>query len=636
MDNRVEKLPSLYEYYTENGIKSGLEASGDNFILNGKKIQILGGSLHYFRVVPEQWQNRLIKMRACGLNTVELYVPWNLHEEHPGKFDFGDFLDLRKFLKEVKEADMFVLLRPGPYICSEWEFGGLPSWLLRDTSMQVRSNYQPFKEAVKKYFSQLIPLVSNFQFSKNGGPIIAVQIENEFASFGNTEENDEDLEYMIFVKSTMEEFGIKELFFTSDEPISDGHRGSIPGVLMTANFKEGAEKQLNYLKKMQLDKPLLVAEYWSGWFDHWTETHNVHPAEAYAEELKNILKLNSSVNIYMFHGGTNFGFLNGANVKFPHPEIPYSPTITSYDYDAPLTESGDYTVKYFKTREIIKECCSSPKLRNPPLPYESKKMSLLNLTVSKILPWAKITGRIKPQHTVAPVNMEILDLGNNFGQNFGFVMYRTKVSGSGILILSGGVADRAVIYWDGSEIAVVNWLAGNMPKVELPKTEISESHTLDVLVENLGRINYGMPDDLNNQRKGLRGPVYLNEQEIHNWTVFPLTFDKPFIQELEYDDKWEIFEPSSQLCRPALYKIDFQLSEKPLDTFLYSESWQKGVVFVNGFNIGRYWKVGPQQTLYVPSPLLRYGDNTVLIFELHNTVLSIDFLDHPILDQNSP
>lgn len=312
-------LPTLYEYFTKGGIKSGLSDSKSQFTLNDKTITIYSGALHYFRVPKDYWRDRLRKYRAAGLNTVETYVPWNLHEFQEGIFDFGrggsdfqDFLDIAEFVDLAKEEDLFVMLRPGPYICAEWDFGGLPSWLLRYEGIKIRTNESRYINFVERYFKKLLELLTPLQFTK-GGAIIAVQIENEY---GNLDDhiNPVHTDHLEKLKEILHKNGVVELLFTSDTP-SNGFSGTIPGVLATANFQTEPIKELTLLKEYQPNKPLMVMEYWTGWFDHWAEKHHTRSAKEFGDVLDGILGFGSSVNFYMFHGGTNWGFLNGANLK---------------------------------------------------------------------------------------------------------------------------------------------------------------------------------------------------------------------------------------------------------------------------------------------------------------------------------
>ncbi|CAG9836262.1 unnamed protein product [Diabrotica balteata] len=317
--SKSDKISTLYEYFTDGGIQSGLNDKKPYFTLNGKEITILSGALHYFRVPRDYWKDRLRKYRAAGLNTVETYIPWNLHEYEDGIYDFGqggsdfqDFLDLDMFIKLAKEEDLFVILRPGPYICAELDFGGLPSWLLRYDGIKIRTSDAKYVNLVKRYFIKLLRIVAPLQFTK-GGPIIAVQIENEYGNLAD-ESNKIDTKHLKQLKDILQENGIVELLFTSDTP-SNGFTGTVPEVLATANFQHEPEKELTLLKNFQPNKPLMVMEYWTGWFDHWAERHHTRTADNFGEVLDCILNFGASVNFYMFHGGTNWGFLNGANLK---------------------------------------------------------------------------------------------------------------------------------------------------------------------------------------------------------------------------------------------------------------------------------------------------------------------------------
>ncbi|PNF23705.1 hypothetical protein B7P43_G02480 [Cryptotermes secundus] len=390
-------LPTLYEYYTEGGITAGLETLPDTFQLNKKNITIFSGAIHYFRVHPDYWRDRLRKLRAAGFNAVETYIPWNLHEPERDKYDFGHgssdmslFLDVVKYIKTAQEEDLLVLVRPSPYICAEWDFGGMPSWLLQYPGLRVRSSETQYVDRVKKYNSRLMPLLESLQFTK-GGPIIAFQLENEYGAL--TEDgSEEDVDYLKFLKEDYEKYGIVELLYTSDNPISHEERGSLPGVLQTANFQINPEDELSLLKKFQPDKPGMVMEYWSGWFDHWFEKqHHTTSVEAFSDVLERILKFPASVNLYMFHGGTNFGFHNGANIQdeFPH----YLADVTSYDYDAPLTETGDYTNKYYACKHIVAKY-NKVLTKVPSSPVVSKKMAYKPISVTGQLNFNQIIDRI--------------------------------------------------------------------------------------------------------------------------------------------------------------------------------------------------------------------------------------------------
>ncbi|XP_068215646.1 beta-galactosidase-1-like protein 2 [Palaemon carinicauda] len=390
-----------YDYYVPDGtIKAGLVAEGDTFTLNNKDLTIFSGTLHYFRVHPDHWRDTLRKFRAAGLNAVETYVPWNLHEPRQGVFDFGNldedmsrFLDLRTFLKTAQEEDLFVLFRPGPFICAEWDFGGMPSWLLRDENMRVRINYEGFMDPVRDYFDNLLPRVADLQFTR-GGPIIAVQIENEYGSFGDAREP-EGKAYLEFLKKTLTDHGCNEsLFFTSDGIYWNEDRGAVEGALMTANFNSDPKGNLNKLKKLQPNRPLMTTEYWTGWFDHWlAESHSVTDPNEFGKTLEEILLLNSSVNMYMFIGGTSFAFMAGANVGGSWPY--YTPDTTSYDYDAPISEAGDYTEKYTIAKDVIaKYNPLEGVVDHPEKPPEREKVAYDKVSVAEYLKFPTLLSQV--------------------------------------------------------------------------------------------------------------------------------------------------------------------------------------------------------------------------------------------------
>ncbi|XP_013386988.1 beta-galactosidase-1-like protein 2 [Lingula anatina] len=601
------------------GERTGLETKYKKFYLDGKPLRILSGAVHYFRVVPEYWADRLMKLKSCGLNTVETYVPWNLHEEIKGNYKFDGMLDLRKYILLAKKLGLYVIFRPGPFICSEWDFGGLPSWLLHDPHMRVRSTYQPFMDAVDSYFSQLIPLVADLQYTK-GGPIIAVQIENEYGSFSN------DINYMEFVKTTMEKYGIVELMFTSDNDMGID-KGSMPGVLVTANFNElhVAEGLFNQIRKTNPEWPLMAMEFWPGWFDHWGEEHHKYSEEKTETVLRYILKNDGSVNFYMFHGGTNFGFMNGANGP------PYAPTITSYDYDAPLNERGGLTNKYAKIKEIFEEMIPSEIPHPlPELPSSAHlgTMGYGTVKMTRYMPLDSMLTYVESVHSKEVIPMEFLDINNGGGQGYGFILYRKSVTSGGTLKITGHVRDRAVVLFDGNEEGVIDCYKPD----QIVEVKVSKMGMLDILVENLGRVNYadGKSGVLDDQRKGLVEPVNLGDTKLEGWSIYPLEFKKKFLRNIVSSPKWTKFDREFQ--GPAIFRGTFFIHEESArDTYINMVGWKKGVVFVNGFNLGRYWEKGPQGTLYLPGPLLKKGDNEILVFELHkpNSVVILD--NHPVL-----
>ncbi|PYZ99367.1 hypothetical protein A6K26_009645, partial [Gammaproteobacteria bacterium 2W06] len=634
---------SLYEYYAPGGVvSSGLLAEGDAFSLNGREILLLSGAFHYFRVHPARWRETLKKLKAAGLNAVETYVPWNLHEPRQGEFDFGGlgepmsiFLDVRAFVQMAQEEDLFVILRPGPYICSEWDFGGMPSFLLRDYTMQVRTYYEGFRLAAATFFDNLLPKLVDLQFTR-GGPIIAVQIENEYGNFGYSDEPRDTL-YLEFLRDNLIINGFGEsLFFTSDTPSQSGDLGSVPGELMTANFKTGGENELKILKEIQPDRPLMVMEFWTGWFDHWlAEVHVTWAPETFAENLEMILNHNASVNMYMFIGGTNWGFMAGANTLniWPH----YAPDTTSYDYDAVLTEAGDYTEKYNLAKEIIARFNPLEGIVDrPEPPVETTKVAYPAAPVADVLDLdALLTQTPKFESSEGALSMELLPVNNGSGQAHGYIMYTTHVTvaaPNSTLKIRGHVRDMAQVLLDGqvitqpyhNQLDVNKFGFWNGLDKELTLPGVGAVAELRILVENLGRVNYGAPHKYHQQKGLWEGPVLVDGVQIDEWEMQPMEF-----KGLQSLSGWTAFGGS--LAAPALYRCVLEVDGAPEDTWLDMSGWGKGAVFVNGFNLGRYWNAGPPKTLYLPGPLLKEGSNEIVVFEQYTASSEIMFRDTPIL-----
>lgn len=561
-----------------------LKVVGDEFLLDGEPIQIISGAIHYFRVVPEYWKDRLMKLKACGFNTVETYVPWNLHEPRPGEFCFEGILDIERFVNEAGALGLHVIVRPGPYICAEWDFGGLPAWLLADPGMRVRCNYKPYLEAVDRFFDALLPRLVPLQSTK-GGPIVAMQVENEYGSFGN------DSGYLRYLKDGMISRGVDVLLFTSDGPLDSMLQGgTLPEVQKVVNFGSKSETAFQKLREYQKEGPLMCGEFWNGWFDHWGEEHKTRSPEDAAGELDKMLKMGASVNVFMFHGGTNFGFLNGAN----HGKG-YEPTVTSYDYDAPVSEAGDLTPKYWAFREVVGKYTRLPDMKPAsPLP----KLALGNVKLAESVGlFGSLEDLSEKVESVVTLPMEMV------GQNFGFILYRTFVTGPrpGAELLIQEVRDRAQVFLNGEPVGLIErWDSEKRVNIAIPEG----GATLDILVENMGRVNYGryLLD-----RKGITEGVLLGNQFLFDWSIYPLPLDD--LSRLSFEDG---------TCQegPAFFRGEFTLDEIG-DTFLALDGWTKGVAFINGFNLGRYWDKGPQRTLYVPGPVLKKGRNELLVFELH-------------------
>ncbi|XP_028275000.1 beta-galactosidase-1-like protein 2 isoform X2 [Parambassis ranga] len=585
----------------------GLRADSSHFTLERKPFRILGGSIHYFRVPRAYWEDRMLKLKACGLNTITTYVPWNLHEPQRGVYDFKDQLDLEAYLRLAAKLDLWVILRPGPYICAEWDLGGLPSWLLRDHNMRLRTTYSGFTKAVNAFFDQLIKKVVPFQYSE-GGPIIAVQVENEYGSYAKDEE------YMHFIKEALLSRGITELLLTSDN--KEGLKlGGVKGALETINFQKLSLSDLTHLDAIQPQKPKMVMEYWSGWFDLWGGLHHVYTAEDMLPVVTEILKLDMSINLYMFHGGTNFGFMNGALAV----GVPASkPMVTSYDYDAPLSEAGDYTTKYHLLRNLFSHYHTQPLPELPPL--QERRAYQPVVMQQHLSLWDSLHFADKPFKSELPVNMENLPVNNNNGQSYGYTLYETAINSGGTLNSKNNIRDRALVFVDKQFVGVLDY---KVQKLALPDGK--GKRTLSLLVENCGRVNYGKT--LDEQRKGLVGDIQLNQHLLRDFIIHSLDMKPGFVNRLESSGHWMSMRQRPSF--PGFFQAKLHVDSYPKDTFIKLSGWSKGVVFINGKNLGRYWSIGPQQTLYVPGPWLHRGANQVIVFEEQETDGKIQFASSP-------
>ncbi|MFE3148823.1 beta-galactosidase family protein [Streptomyces sp. NPDC059218] len=559
-----------------------LQIDDGGFTLDGEPFRLLSGGLHYFRVHPEQWADRLRKARLMGLNTIETYVPWNLHQPRPDRFRLDGGLDLPRFIELAAAEGLHVLLRPGPYICAEWEGGGLPSWLLGEPGIQLRSRDPRFLDAVDDYFVRLFTPLQHC-FASRGGPVLAVQVENEYGAYGD------DTAYLEHLAGSLRSCGVDVPLFTCDQP-ADLERGALPGVLATANFGSRSAQGLATLRAQQPKGPLMCAEFWIGWFDRWGTHHVVRDPGDAARELDELLATGASVNFYMFHGGTNFGFTNGANDKHT-----YRPTVTSYDYDAPLDEAGDPTPKYTAFRDVIAKYVSVP---DGPVPSPGPRLAprTVALTGSAgLLASADALGTAVDARR--PLTMEELE------QDFGFVLYETKLPLKGPALLEvEQVRDRAQVFVDGQPVGV---LERENHEHALSFVVPRAGSTLSVLVENQGRVNYGQGI---HDRKGLLGKVLLDGAEPAGWTSRPLPLTE--LSALGFE------AAAAAPVGPTFHRGTFEVAD-PADAFLHLDGWTKGNAWVNGFALGRYWSRGPQRSLYVPAPVLRAGTNEIVVLELH-------------------
>ncbi|SEJ37612.1 beta-galactosidase [Arthrobacter sp. yr096] len=562
------------------------EIGDQDFLLNDRPFRVLSGAIHYFRVHPDLWADRIHKARLMGLNTIETYVPWNEHSPVPGSFVADGGLDLGRFLDLVADSGMHAIVRPGPYICAEWDNGGLPAWLFSDPTVGVRSSEPAYLAAVSAYMESVLDVVVPRQISR-GGPVIMFQIENEYGAYGS------DNAYLQHLVDLTKRLGVDVPLFTCDQPFGTMiEDGSLPELHKTGTFGSRADERLAFLRERQPTGPLMCAEFWNGWFDNWGTHHHTTDAAGSAAELDALLTAGASVNIYMFHGGTNFGFSNGANDKGI-----YEPTITSYDYDAPLSEDGQPTAKYFAFRDVIAKHFPVP--AEVPAARPSLTASVVSVSGSTPLLSAPPATQLVPG-PVPPVEIT--------GQYRGFYLYEVLLQGGGVLSFSE-IRDRAQFFLDGVPVGVLSREAGERTVV------IPHGGRLQVLLEDQGRVNYGQRIG---EAKGLLGPALLNGVEVVDWEIGAVdlkSLDAFHDAALPFPDG----DPAhAGVAGPSLSFATFE-ADGPGDRFLRLDGWTKGNAFINGFNLGRYWSRGPQRTLYVPGPLIREGANELAILELHGS-----------------
>lgn len=557
------------------------------FLLDSKPFQIISGEMHPARIPFEYWRHRIQMAKAMGCNTIAAYVFWNYHETEPGVFDFktGNH-NIAEFIRIVQEEGMWLMLRPGPYVCGEWDFGGLPSYLLSIPDIKIRCMDPRYTEAVERYIKALAFQVKDFQVTK-GGPIIMVQVENEYGSYGN------DRTYMKWVQDVWGKSGIEVPFYTAD--------GATPYMLEAGSLPDAAigldpgANESNFIEatKANPNVPSFCSELYPGWLTHWGEKWQRPDTTALLRDVKWLMDNKKSFNFYVIHGGTNFGYWAGANSFNPSQ---YQPCVTSYDYDAPINEMGQATPKYDALRNLLaKYQPAKQKLPAIPAPVPVIEIPEIQLTASASV-WDNLPEAIQsPQ----PKPMEML------GQKGGFILYRTNLTGhkKGKLQITE-LHDYATVFVDGKYVGKLDRTkAENI--IELPAST-SANPQLDILVEGMGHINYA---EYMIDRKGITDRVSLNGMTLMDWQIFALPFDKTYLSDLK-------FLPSEATRPGTFFKGEFYLN-KTGDTYLDVSQWKKGAIWVNGHNIGRYWEIGPQRRLYCPAPWLKKGKNEIVIFDLH-------------------
>jgi len=564
---------------------------GSSFYLDGQEFKILSGAIHYFRIQPEDWYHSLYNLKALGFNTVETYVPWNMHEPKKGQFDFQGILDIEKFLQIAQDLGLYAIVRPSPFICAEWEFGGMPAWLLIE-DMRIRSSDASYLQAVADYYDELLPRLVPRLLEK-GGNILMMQVENEYGSYG------EDKDYLRAIRQMMLDRGLDCPLFTSDGPWRATLRAGTlieEDLFVTGNF--GSKADYNFAQMQEFfDEhgkkwPLMCMEFWDGWFNRWKEPIIKRDPEELAQAVHEVLK-QGSINLYMFHGGTNFGFMNGCSAR----GVTDLPQVTSYDYDALLDEQGNPTPKYFAVQKMM-ETYYPEYTQMKPLTKESFELRDIALS-EKVSLFETLPDLAQPVESLYPVKMEDL------GQSYGYLLYRTEASWDAdeekIRVIDG--RDRMHLFVDGklmatqyqAEIGQDIFVAG----------EKKATHRIDILMENMGRVNYGHKFLADTQRKGIRTGVCKDLHFLLNWQQYPLSFENT--ENIDFSKRW-------QPEQPAFYAFDFEMKALK-DTYLDLSGFGKGLAFVNGVNIGRFWNVGPTLSPYIPHSLLKEGHNRIIIFE---------------------
>ena len=582
---------------------------GDSaFLLDGEPLQIRCGEMHYTRAPREYWQHRIEMIRASGMNAVCVYLFWNYHERSEGEFTWDEQADVAEFCRMAQDAGLWVVLRPGPYSCAEWEMGGLPWWLLKHEDIALRTRDERFTGAVRRYFKEVGKQLGPLQVSQ-GGPILMVQVENEYGFYGD------DVAYMKEIKQALLDGGFEVPLFACNPPYYIG-KGYDPDLFQVVNFGSDPEGAFSALREFQPKGPLMCGEFYPAWFDTWGNPHHDGSPDTYIPTLDRMTEMGASYSIYMVHGGTTFGFWAGA-------DRPFKPDTSSYDYDAPVSEAGWTTPAFFKLREMVQrhlpegETIAEIPAQNPvisigPIHFKQSAVLMDNLTESVL--------------SENPQTFEKLDVYR------GGMLYRTTLKAGPAATLSAeAINDFAWVYVDGSLMGVTDRRSQSF---EIAIPERDSDSTLELLVWSMGRINFGLEM---HDRKGIHGPVVLTTADdetstLSGWTHYPFTLESEYRKELDYRD-----EPQdSKQNKAAFWKANFSLAQAG-DTFLDMSSWGKGIVWVNGHALGRYWNIGPTQTMYLPGPWLKEGENEIVVLDLLGPQEAIvSGLEKPVLDWLRP
>ncbi|MCE1198802.1 MAG: beta-galactosidase [Marinilabiliales bacterium] len=577
-------LMGMIAFSAEKNTTHSFALGDSTFLLDGKPFRMISAEMHYPRIPRECWKSRMQAAKAMGINVIGTYVFWNLHEPQKGKFDFAGNNDIAAFVRTAAEEGLWVILRPSPYVCAEWEFGGYPYWLQNEPGLVVRSKEPGYLKLYREYLQEVGKQLAPLQIN-HGGNILMTQVENEYGFYSN------DKSYLEINRKMFVEAGFDGLLYTCD-PAGTIREGHLPGLLPAVN---GIDKPAEVKRLVRLyhdgKGPFYIAEWYPAWFDWWGTRHHTVAAAKYANRLDSVLSAGISINMYMFHGGTTRGYMNGANCN---DKDPFEPQISSYDYDAPLDEAGNPTEKFMEFRKVISRHLE-PGQTLPEVPKKREVMAIPAFRLSESIAWNGLLP--PPVENKTPLTFEALQ------QDYGFVLYRTHLRGpkSGILKIKE-LRDYGLVYLNGKRAGILD---RRLKQDSLPLEFSQGEVTLDILVETLGRINFG-PYLLKN-KKGITEKVTLAGQEITGWQMFKLPFAT--------DTHLNPGKSSPGQDMPVIRKGTFELA-KTADTYLDMRKWGKGCVWVNGHHLGRYWSIGPQQTLYVPAEWLIKGKNRITVLEL--------------------
>ncbi|MDA3879829.1 MAG: beta-galactosidase [Prolixibacteraceae bacterium] len=582
------------------------EIGKNDFLLDNEPFHIRCSEMHFARVPKEYWRHRLQMNKALGMNTVSAYMFWNFHERTPGEFTWEGHADVAEFCKMAQEEGLWVILRPGPYVCAEWEMGGLPWWLLKHDDIALRSKDPRFVEASRRYLKEVGKELVPLQVT-NGGPILMVQVENEYGFYSD------DAEYMGEMRQAILDAGFEVPLFACNpkHTLKNGYRDDLFPVV---NFGANPKGAFENLREILPEGPLMCGEFYSGWFDTWGTPHTFGNIEPYLRDMEYMLKEGASFSIYMAHGGTTFGFWAGA-------DRPFKPDCSSYDYGAPINEAGNTTPKFYATRDLVSKYLMPGEAALPELPAPMPFTTFTEVALSEFAPLFENLPEVKLSDE--PKNMEYYD------QARGSMLYKTTLPAGPVCHLTVGAAnDFAWIYMDGEEVGLMDRRKRNFD-ITIPAR--NKEVTIEIFVHAMGRINFGKEV---HDRKGLNAPIRFvegdKELKTGAWEVFNIDYNNDWLASLDYIEKTTANE------KPGVWKGSFTIN-KLGDTYLDVSTWGKGVVWVNGKCLGRYWNIGPTQTMYVPAPWLKKGKNEILILDIIGPEkMTISGVDTPVLDQLNP